>query len=1248
MLNPIDPMSSRKPVERKLCLAINLLMFWAQAQASAFVQTNVTAAAQTPQEVHLLEQGKTHTRELAGGQSHSYQITLDAGQYLNVVVEQHGIDVALTLLGPDDKQIADIDAEIRPRGQEAVSQVAEIAGNYRLNVRAKQKETPLGRYEVRVAELRAATEKDIALQEARKLNAEFLRLYRAGEYERARPPAERALEIREKTLDPGHSLIAASLNNLAVLHGSKGDYAKAEPLYQRALAIREKTLDPEHPDVATALNNIAELYRIIGDYAKAEPMYQRALAIREKSLGPDHSFVAATLNNLAILHGAKGDFARAELLWQRALAIQEKTLGPAHHELASTLSNLAGLYRTKGDGLKAEPLYQRALAMREKLLGPEHPNVASSLNNLAELHRERDEYAKAEPLLRRALAIREKMLGPNHPDVAASLSNLAILHHEKGDYAKAEPLHQRALAIRENSLGPEHPEVTISLNNYAELHRRKGDYAKAEPLLQRALAIKEKVLGSDHPDVATSLGNLAILHGEKGDYARAEPLQLRALAIREKAFGLEHHDVAFPLTSLAVLHAQKGEFARAEPLFQRALAIREKALGSEHHNVAESLGNLSNLYCDKGEFARAEPLQLRALAIREKTLGPEHPDVATSLGNLANLYRDKGDYAKAAPLYQRALAIDEKALGLEHPKVALSLNNLARLYAAKNELNQAVALQSRASVVSERNLALNLATGSERQKIAYLALLSAQTDEIVSLHVHAAAADPASRDLAITTILRRKGRVLDAMTDSFAALRGRSNPEDQELLDQLRSALSQLAQLVLNGPRRITPAEHQSRIKSLEEEAEKLQARISQRSDEFRAQSQPITLAAIQASIPPEAALVEFFIYRPRNAKSTKKEEEFGAPRYVAYILRKQEVPQWVGLGEAKAIDEAIDAWRRSLRDPKRRDASRLARAVDRLVMQPIRTHLGATRRVLLSPDGMLNLIPFAALVDERSRFLVERYEFSYLTSGRDLPRLQVKQPSRQPALIVANPNYGEAAKEGSNPTGANLGGLSFRPLAATADEARTLKKMMPAAVMMLGDQATETTVKQTQGPDLLHVATHGFFLPDLAPLANVRRRGMDGEILPGDLPAKNPLLLSGLALAGANQRHGGHNPEDDGVLTALEATALDLWGTKLVVLSACDTGLGEVKNGEGVYGLRRALVLAGSESQVMSLWPVSDEATLGLMAGYYQGLQQGHGRSTALRQVQLRMLRSRDRRHPFYWAGFIQSGEWANLQGKR
>jgi CHAT domain-containing protein len=569
------------------------------------------------------------------------------------------------------------------------------------------------------------------------------------------------------------------------------------------------------------------------------------------------------------------------------------------------------------------------------------------------------------------------------------------------------------------------------------------------------------------------------------------------------------------------------------------------------------------------------------------------------------------------------------------------------------DISQAVVLRSRAQAAEEHNLSINLATGSERQKLAYLATLAGSSNQSVSLHMHSAPDNSTARDLALTAILQRKGRVLDAMNDGIEALRRRANPQDRALFDQLKDARARLARLVFGGLQRATPAEYQQAIKRLEENVEKLEAEIGDLNSESRAQSQPVTLAAVQSAIPVDAALVEFFAYRPFNAKFAKRDEQFGPPRYVAYVLRQQGEAQWVELGEAKAIDEAVSELRRALHNPKSADVRRLARRVDKLVMQPVHPLLGKTRRVFISPDGAINLVPFAALVDEQNRYLVERYSFTYLTSGRDLLRFRPDAQIAKAPVIIADPDFGErpADRKAASSTGIlDLTEAYFPPLAATAEEARALKTILPQATVLTKDQATETALKQVVSPSVLHIATHGFFLTDKPEdAAEIERQRKllqqtgDWSSLGGRL--ENPLLRSGLGLAGANLRKSG---DDDGILTAMEVAGLNLWGTKLVVLSACETGVGEVRTGEGVYGLRRALVLAGAETQVMSLWPVSDRGTRDLMISYYKLLQVGQGRSEAMRQVQLRMLKDPRRKHPFYWASFIVSGEWANLDGKR
>ncbi|MDY7012082.1 MAG: tetratricopeptide repeat protein [Cyanobacteriota bacterium] len=883
----------------------------------------------------------------------------------------------------------------------------------------------------------------------------------------------------------------------------------------------------------------------------------------------------------------------------------------------------------------------------------------------------RGQYAAALPFAERALAIFEKALGTNHPDVALSLNNLAELYRKMGNYSAAEPLYQRSLEIREKALGAEHPNVATSLNNLASLYSAIGNYSTAEPLFQRSLAIREQARGAEHPDVALSLDNLASLYQKMGNYSAAESLLQRSLAISEKARGAEHPNVATSLNNLASLYSEMENYSAAEPLFQRSLAIFEKALGGEHPDVATSLNNLASLYSAIGNYSAAEPFYQRSLAISEKVLGAEHPHVSKSLNNLALLYQKMRNYSAAEPLYQRSLAISEKVLGAEHPDVATSLNNLAGLYQARGHISLATEFLQRGTDIEENNLSLIFTTGSESEKRAYLKTLAGTTNATISLHLQAAPNNPEAARLALTTVLRRKGRILDALTESLDLLRQNLTPENQALLEQLATKRTQLANLIYKQPENLPLEQYRQQVATLKAEAEQLESELSRRSAEFRTETQPVTLEAVQALIPTDTALVEIVQYKPFNSKT----DNFGMPRYAAYILKSTGEPRWVDLGEAEPIDQAVKAFRQGLTRRSRRSRARVAgRALDELLMQPIRAQLGNTQNLLLSPDGQLNLIPFAALIDENEQYLVENYRITYLTTGRDLLRLSISSPSGQPPVFLANPDYdrslGDAtvallspspprSGEGNRGVAQNrrsgeIEDLSFDPLPGTAEEAAAIAPLLENVTLLTEARATENALKQVRSPQILHVATHGFFLDvDLVAPPDNRFSSSENSSLIAARPSsgatpstpgqqENPLLRSGLALAGINARQSG---EEDGVLTALETAHLNLRGTQLAVLSACETGVGETANGEGVYGLRRALVIAGAESQVMSLWAVSDEGTKDLMVEYYQRLLRGEGRSEALRQVQLEMLSEQRYSHPFFWAAFIPSGEWGAME---
>lgn len=792
----------------------------------------------------------------------------------------------------------------------------------------------------------------------------------------------------------------------------------------------------------------------------------------------------------------------------------------------------------------------------------------------------------------------------------------------------------------------------------AQLYKERK-YNAALERAKRVLSIAEKELPPTHRELAQSLNNLAAVSQVRGNYWRAEQYLRRALAINEQVLEPEHPDLAAALNNLATLYYAMKEYDRAEPLLRRVLAIYEKVWGLEHRDVATILNNLAVLYAATGDHSRAERLHQRALKIRRKVLPPPHPDLAQSLNNLAMLYETTREYDRALPLLREAVLLHEQGLGSEHLDVATSLHNLALLYRAKGDVGQAIPLLTRATDIRERHITLFLATGSEEQKRAYMAMLSGDTDAAVSLHVQAAPHDPQALRLALTTVLRRKGRVLDAMADAVSAVRRHLSPQDRVLLDQLTSIRSQFATLVLDGPGAVGAAQQRQLLIQLTERAQELEEAICARSTEFRVQTQPVALEHVQAAIPQDAALVELVAYRPYEPKERKQKERWGRPRYVAYLLRRQGEPLWVDLGEAQVIDRKVTQLRRALSDPNRQEIKKLARALDEELLRPLRQLLGETRTVFLSPDGALHLLPFGALVDEQDRYLLETFTFIYLTTGRDLLWLGGRPPAQGTPVIVANPAFGEAAEiQSARSAGialrpeprrtVELAGMQFTPLPGTAAEARALEKVFPQATVLTGAEATETALKGLHRPSFLHIATHGFFLEDkremsLSPGGEVELR-LPGYRQSQDMVGvKNPLLRSGLAFTGANRRQEG---AEDGLLTALEAAGLDLWGTQLVVLSACETGVGDVQNREGVYGLRRAMVMAGAESQVMSLWKVGDEATRDLMVAYYKRLLNGEGRAEGLRQAQLAMLWSKKHSHPFYWAGFIMSGDWRPVDG--
>jgi len=1023
---------------------------------------------------------------------------------------------------------------------------------------------------------------------------------------------------------------------------SEGKYREATAIWRRILTMAENALGPNHPNVATSLNYLSGLLNNQGQYAEAEQLNRRALAIDEKAFGPNHRRVALTLNNLALVLHLQGRINAAAPLYRRSLSIIKNNLGPDDPELPPILNNLADLLRILGQYTEAELLCRQSLAIRETKLGPDHLRVTESLNCMAAVLYAQGKFSRAASLYRRSLVIVENNLHPDHPIVATKLNNLAVLLKTQGRYAEALKLYRRSLDISEKSLGADHPEVAASLNNLSSVLTAQGQYAEAERLIRRALAIEEKSLGADHIDVTMSLNHLANLLSKQGQHSTAELLARRSLAIKEKVFGLHHPNVVGGLNTLGVYLTKQGRYAEAERLYRRALASLEKSLGADHPDVADCLNNLAMVLNDQRQYSTAELLARRSLAIYEKVFGLHHPNVAEGLNNLATILHNQGQYTAAERLIRRTLAILEKSLGADHLDVAMGLNNLVMLLNYKGQYSSAINILVRSTSIELAWLSRELPLLPDQARSTQLRQLGdAWVWSFRFIHSY-----PSAAQLALDTRLNRHGLLPEI--EQRQALLLNAPGVDHSKVEQLQALTEQLASVSLPPERRA----------ALQQQKNTLQAQIYRQIPEL--EIQPIAPSAVAKALPADAALVEFQRYQPCDGRKPNC-QRLGAPQYIALVLKPNGSITPVQLGPAASIDSLVHKVLGSSAQ-NQSDAETNLALLSKQVLKPLLPQLRGSRQWFLSPDGELNRVPFAALPSPQQPTipLAQAVQLRLLTTGRDLVRLQQPAaPSRQ-ALVIANPSFNrpsarsapspitDASPDRTRRRSSELGTGQWTPLPGSEREGLQVAGLL-STNMISGPAATTTALQRQQGPRVLHIATHGFFVADQnAPSTDPLRAVQEQTQQLQALRQEDPQLRSGLVFAGANQPDS--DPNDDGYLTAAEAVTLNLKGTELVVLSACSTGQGDVRTGEGVYGLQRSLTVAGARTTLLSLWKVDDAATATFMQRFYQRLKANENRSDALAAVQQEFRNGTagngQWKEPYYWAAWQLVGDWRPIKG--
>ena len=915
-------------------------------------------------------------------------------------------------------------------------------------------------------------------------------------------------------------------------------------------------------------------------------------------------------------------------------------------------STYAGLMQQTGDYAGSVAMYKQVLAITEKQKGVDSREALYALMPLLGPYWMQNKLDELEPIYLRMLAMSKKIDGENSVAYAGNLQQYGNLLNQRNEYSAALRIFEQAYKIQE-AASKDELQLTGPMQLLASTYWMTNQRQKAIAMYDRVLAIVLKQPNANVQMIAGTYWGIAAMYHYGGRDDLAKPLTQKAIDLFTKEIArLEKDKPDDPMLpsiigQLGFQYRQMGDVAKAEEYLEKSVKLDEKR-GSPFSAWGSSLA----------EIKRAQGKAKEALVLLEKAqaqLAKMSPMSATVYNTqIADVLRELGDYARAEKLmlaYQANLA---KTYGTRHPVYGMAQLTLAYNYMASGKIAKAEQLLTDSLEVAERELSLVLKTGTEADHAVYFGRNNYQLDTAINFELDYAPKSASAARLGLTTLLRRKGRVLDAAAANLATIRSKLSPEDKKLLDDLASARAMLSKLTVAGPSATGDADYAKEVARLEDQIVKLELLVGKKSAAYRAASQTIDLPAVQKLIPADTKLVEIVNFQPGDPKAAYSINPVLKPRkYAAYILGAKGDPVLVDLGEAAAIDTAIEKFRKAVSDPNNKKVNDFGHALYTLTMAKIVPALGNTTSVLLAPDGALNVVPFSALVDDKQQFMIKQYTFTYLTSGRDLLRLNIKTKAQGGGVIFADPSFDATGPAPAKPTdpaqpatrgrrSSDLASLMWPALPGTAKEADEVGKRMPGLTVYRAADATEAAVKAVHGPRVLHLATHGFFLPDEPPPAP---KDAARSPLPAGAPIaeshENPLLRSGLAFAGANKLSSG---DDDGILTAMEASGLDLLGTKLVVLSACETGVGKVTNGDGVYGLRRALVIAGAESLVMSLWQVDDEATKDLMAGYYAKLKAGRGRSSALRDIQLELSARKEYAHPFYWASFLPAGNNAPL----
>lgn len=1094
------------------------------------------------------------------------------------------------------------------------------------------------------------------------------------------------LIIRERSI--GNDDVKGSIGHqtFGTILGESGNIEEAIRHFDAALNTRLRIFGLGHMATFVTLESLANIYHLLGDLNKAEGYYEQALESAELIFADDlkatkmaerdadtsvdkyreaRSSLGGVLERLVKL--------KAVDVLMVASTRNKKRMGDVQPFTVWALSALGQALFLSGSHEEGISKSSEAATLSLVVWGDQSADAAKEFLLLGQLYLQAGQLRYAHPALEQAFSFWQRSGGADDALTAVFCGALAHLYSEEGDLGCARIMAEKSVTAMAAAFGEAAPDTAASRGHLGFILGRLGCYKQAQEAFRESLQILgynleapegAEVQLEDPLALANVLKYFAEFLVEMGDSGSAMGIYQRVFSALRAAHA--NDDVfAGVYGNVGIILKSAGRYKEARPYLEKAADFYLRNFGEKNIQSVKMINNLGTLYHAMGMYEPALERLERAVKLAVE-IGSEADTMrVVVLHNLAALETDFGEYGSALAHFQES-ATTLDTLGNPNQRVKL-LNGIASVQAAMGAHDEALSTLESAMATYDGILRGLFPAASERQRAFNLMINKGMLDSYFTLAMksgflfsHAATA--------YDKLLGRKGLGTEALAIQRDAVLGSRHPELLNELKELQDVRTRVARLVMLSEEEL-PKPGDTELKTLIEQKERLEVFIAGRVPELSLEAFFATdHQEVLRSLPSGTVLVEYLVFTPMRFGTKAREGALAdlPDRYLAFVIRNNSPDPVLAfdLGPCDPVDKLIHRFRHSIENDVETDSvtddevtvsyRQWGRKLRSAVFDPIRHYLNSTH-VIFAPDGLLNLVPFETLQEEDGSYLIDHFFFTYLPVGRDVVKLVKRYSGEVTApIVLANPDFDLSPGEPSSLTapiftnplfsslsfyalpGTKTDGQPFPALPGTENEGKRIGKHLEVKPL-LGKQAVKTRLKEAKAPLILHLATHGFFLRS----DNDSKEGGGHSWNKSD----HPLLRSGLALTGANDWLKGIKLSDDaedGLLTAEDVAGLDLLGTELVVLSACDTGIGTVETGEGVFGLRRSFLLAGAASVVCSMWKIADNVVVQMMETFYERLLAGEPRCTALRGAAL-TVRSRYP-HPLYWGGFICLGNYYSI----